>query len=664
MNERLLTVGGVVGLGFLLVLLRLVQLTVVESDEWLRKAAEQQQAPLVLAPRRGEILDRRGEALALSAPAESFAVRKKFLPLDIEKHIAPLAAALRLSPQEVQRKVRSSRPYEWLKRKVSPEEAALVRQLRIPGVESAEEDQRFYPQGTLAAPLLGFTDIDAKGLEGIEKAYDHYLRGTPRKFTQEKDGHQKTFLVQDGVEPPSALSVRLTLDARLQYIAEQELSRALGETQALAGTAIILDPQTFAILALAHVPTFNPNTPGETREEDRRNPAVSNCYEPGSTLKTLLAAAALDMQQVRLEEKIYCEYGNYPVGRHIIHDHHPYGHLSFLEVIQHSSNIGAAKIGERLGKATYQKYLRDFGLGEKTGIDLPQETPGILAPVEKWARINLVTASFGQGIAVSPLQLVSAYAALANGGRLMKPYLIQEIVDAEGRAVQVNAPTFVRQVVRPETARTVIEMLEKVVEKGGTGTRAQIRGVRVAGKTGTSQKINGAGGYSANGRIASFVGIVPADQPQLVILVAIDEPRTAVYGGIVAAPVFQAIASRSLTALGIESNSLDIEWASVTPSPKEGKKRPAHPAFLPAEKATPQFVAFSDTTPDTVEVETNFVGMSLRQALQTAQHAGVQLATVGSGYVTQQSVQRHPTSGVLEYRLTLAPEGARGAEQP
>lgn len=653
MNERLLAAGGVVGLGFMLVLLRLVQLTVVESAELSRQAAGQQQIPLVLSPRRGEIVDRHGESLARSAPAESFAIRKKQLPADIEKYVAPLAAALRLSPQEVQRKVRSSKPYEWLKRKVLPEEAALVRQLGIPGVESAEEDRRLYPQGALAAPLLGFTDIDAKGLEGIEKTYDQYLRGTPRTFRQEKDGVGKTFLVQDGVESPAPSTIWLTLDARLQYIAEQELLRSVNETQALAGTAVVLDPETFAVLALAQVPTFDPNAPGETRKEDRRNPAISNCYEPGSTLKTLLAAAALDTQQVRLEERIFCEYGSYPVGRHVIHDHHPYGALSFLEVLQHSSNIGAAKIGERLGKATYQKYLRDFGLGEKTGIDLPMESPGLLAPVEKWARINLVTASFGQGIAVSPLQLVSAYAALANGGRLMKPYLIQKIVDAEGRAVQINEPTFVRQVVHPETAKTVIEVLEKVVEKGGTGWRAQIAGMRIAGKTGTSQKINGLGGYSAHGRIASFVGIVPADRPRLVILVAIDEPRTAVYGGVVAAPVFQAIASRSLTSLGIDGNRLDIEWASVVPPPTEEKPHSARVSSVRTEKILPQPVAFTDIS----ELKTNFLGMSLRQVLQTAQRVGVQVATVGTGYVAHQSVQRHPVSGVLEYTLTLSPGG-------
>ena len=240
-----------------------------------------------------------------------------------------------------------------------------------------------------------------------------------------------------------------------------------------------------------------------------------------------------------------------------------------------------------------------------------------------------------------------------NCATLGEPYLIQKIVDAEGRAVQINEPTFVRQVVHPETAKTVIEVLEKVVEKGGTGWRAQIAGMRIAGKTGTSQKINGLGGYSAHGRIASFVGIVPADRPRLVILVAIDEPRTAVYGGVVAAPVFQAIASRSLTSLGIDGNRLDIEWASVVPPPTEEKPHSARVSSVRTEKILPQPVAFTDIS----ELKTNFLGLSLRQVLQTAQRVGVQVATVGTGYVAHQSVQRHPVSGVLEYTLTLSPGG-------
>lgn len=653
MNERLLAVGGVIGVGLVLVLLRLVQLTVVQGDELSRQAAGQHQKRLVLAPRRGEIVDRHGEPLALSFPTESLFVRTRELPANAEKHAAALASALHLSTQEVQKALRLSSRFVWLKRQASPEEAARVRALGLPGVDSVEEDRRFYPQGMLAAPLLGFTDIDAKGLEGIERTYDQYLRGEPREVLEERDAIGQTFMVQAGIAPPQALNVRLTLDAGLQYIAEQELLQAVTARRAAAGTAVILNPETFEILALAHVPTFDPNNPGKTRAEDRRNPVISNCYEPGSTLKVLLAAAALDSGGVRPEERIFCELGHYPVGRHVIHDHHPYGTLTFAEVLQRSSNIGAAKIGERLGKTLYHKYLRDFGLGQRTGVDLPMESPGILASVDDWARINLVTASFGQGVAVTPLQLASAFAALANGGRLMKPYLVSAVFDADGKVVKANGPTYVRQVMRTETAQLLVQLLEKVVERGGTGWRAQIEGVRVAGKTGTSQKINGAGGYSAHGRIASFVGIVPADKPRFVILVAIDEPKTAVYGGEVAAPVFQAIARQALLRVGIDGMNPTVEWttAAVTMAAEQTKKR------IPRSRSDALLPSSSLVATTTNESTPNFVGLSLRSALRVAQQEGLRITAVGSGYVTRQNLQLDPETGERTYALMLAPEG-------
>lgn len=654
MNERLLVVGGAIGVGLVFVFLRLIQLTVIQGEELTRQAAMQHQRQLVLAPRRGEIVDRNGEPLALSFPAESLFVRTKQLPLDFEKKVPALASALRLPSQDVQKALRSSARFVWLKRQASPEEAARVRALGIPGIDSVEEDRRFYPQGQLAAPLLGFTNIDAKGLEGIERTYDRFLRGEPRAFLEERDATGQTFLVQDGVTPPEALNVQLTLDAGLQYIAEQELSRSVKETRALGGSVVVLDPGTFEVLALAHVPTFDPNDPGNTPAELRRNPAISNCYEPGSTLKVLLAAAAFDTQSVRPEEKIFCEYGHYQVGPHIIHDHHPYGALTFAEIIQHSSNIGAAKIGERLGKKTYHKYLRDFGLGQKTGIDLPMESPGILASADDWARINLVTASFGQGIAVSPVQLTAAFAAVANGGNLLKPYIVREVVDVDGKAIKVNTPTHIRQVVKPETAQLLLQLMEKVVEKEGTGWRARIEGVRVAGKTGTSQKINGAGGYSARGRIASFIGIVPADQPRFVILVTIDEPKTSVYGGAVAAPVFQTIAQQALTRIGITGEKAQLEWASLTTPPiLEKKSEPL--------ASVPQKIGSAPPVPivgaEGAESTPNFIGMSLRAALRTAQLSGLHVTAVGNGYVTSQSVRPDGDTGQFVYALTLSPAG-------
>jgi cell division protein FtsI (penicillin-binding protein 3) len=565
--------------------------------------------------------------------------------------VPTLATALHMPAQEVDRLLHSSAPFVWLKRQATPEEAAHVRALSIAGVDSVEEDRRFYPQGTFAAPVLGFTDIDAQGLEGVERTYDRYLRGEPTEIHRERDALGRTILMQGGELPAEALNVRLTLDAGLQYIAERELERVVRETRALAGTVVLLDPETFAVLALAHLPTFDANAPANTPAEARRNPALSNCYEPGSTLKTLLAAAALDTRRVRLEEPVFCELGHYQVGKHVIHDHHPYGWLSFAEVLQHSSNIGAAKVGERLGTETYQRYLRNFGLGEKTGIDLPAESPGLLAPATDWSRINLVTASFGQGVAVTPLQLTCAYAALANGGVLMRPYVVREVFDADGNLVVANSPQRLRQVVRPETARLLLDLLEKVVDQEGTGRRARIGGVRIAGKTGTSQKVNAHGGYSARGRIASFIGIVPADQPRLVILVMIDEPKTAVYGGEVAAPAFQVIARQALVQLGIGGSKPRVEWAS-TPVPPAAR---TPTASQPLAHHAPELPS---STPSAGTVaEANFLGLSLRAALRMAQGEGWRVTTTGSGYVTQQHVQNDPASRERIYTLTLTPTG-------
>lgn len=653
MEKRLLTAGGIIGVGLALVLGRLVQLTVIQAPYLASQAASQHKQRITLVPRRGAIVDRDNVPLALSLPVESFFVRPDKLPADVETRVPALAAALRLSPEEVPRVLRSSAPFVWLKRRVTPEEAARVRALDIAGIDSVESQRRFYPQGTLAAPIIGFTNVDAVGLEGVELAYDRYLRGDSTELVGERDAFGRTILVQGGQASPAALNVRLTLDAGLQYLAERELERAVRDTRALAGSVVILEPQTFAVLALAQVPTFNPNAPADSPAAARRNRVISDCYEPGSTLKTLLAAAALDVQSVRPEEQIFCELGRYQVGRHTIRDHHPYGWLSFAEVLQRSSNIGVAKVGERLGKDTYQAYLRAFGLGAKTGIDLPGEIRGLLAPPTAWSRINLVTASFGQGIAVTPLQLACAYAALANDGVLMRPYLVREVFDAEGTVVVANGPQRLRQVVRSDTARRLIELLEKVVEQGGTGWRAQIKGVRVAGKTGTSQKVDPRGGYSPRGRIASFVGIVPADQPRLVILVTIDEPKTGTYGGEVAAPVFQVIARQALAQLGIERHKATIEWVSSAlpqTSVTVGRRPPSlsHPLQLTstAPLVSPQ-----------VQAEANFLGLSLREALRLARDHGWRVTITGSGYVTRQQVQIDPDTKQPVYILTLTPTG-------
>lgn len=678
MKTRLLVAAGAVGLGLVLIMGRLVQLTVLRHAELAQYAESQHNKRITWTPRRGTVVDRNGTPLALSVVAESLYVRPKHLPPDIDKQVPALATALQMPTPHVTRLLQKSAPFVWLQRRVLPQVAAQVNALGISGVGSRETERRFYPQGTLAAPLLGFTDVDAKGLEGIERAYDRYLRGEPEEIVGERDALGRMILAHGVEDQAETFQVRLTLDAGIQHIAERELERAVQAHKAKAGTVVVLDPQTFAVLAMAQVPTFNPHTPTAVPSRVRRNHAISDVYEPGSTLKALLAAAALDRQVVRPNEQIDCERGRYRIGRRTIHDHHPYDRLSFADVIKHSSNIGVAKVGQRLGAEAYYRYLRAFGLGQTTGIDLPAESAGLLPQPKKWRPITLATTSFGHGVAVTSLQLASAFATLANDGVLMRPYIVQDIRNGQDKVVKANSPQYVWQAVQAKTAQQVLELLERVVEKGGTGKRAQIEGFRVAGKTGTAQKLDENGRYSQDAYIASFVGIVPADAPRLVIAVAIDEPRHGRYGGLVAAPVFQAIGTKALASLGIDTNipkgeALQyVSWgianrrgrdifepfptsvslletrASTQPSSQWSSQRLSQAAVLSAAAAA-----------EAAEKGPNFIGLSLRQAQRMADQHGWQVAMVGNGYVTQQTEYADPHSGELVYALTLSSIGGK-----
>ena len=631
MKKRLWAAALCIGFGLVLVAARLVQLTVLQHRELADQAARQHQGKIFSTSQRGTIVDRNGTPLALSVAAESLGVHPNELPDGIDERLPALAAALQLPAPQVRHLLKTPAPFVWLRRRVSPQMVAQVRSLGIDGIGSRPSERRIYPQGRLAAPLLGFADIDAKGLAGVERSYDHYLRGQKAELTGLRDGRRRVIFTH-GVETghSQTFEVRLSLDARLQYIAERELARAVEAHAAKAGTVVILDPRSFAVLAMAQVPSFDPHNPAVTPAADRRNRLISEVYEPGSTLKALLAAAALDSRLVHAEEPIFCEQGRYRIGRRTVHDHRPYGWLSFAEVIKHSSNIGAAKVVERLGQQTYLRYLRAFGLGQTSGIDLPAESPGLLPAGQRWPAIRLATMSFGYGVAVTPLQLATAFATLANDGVLMRPYVVQDIRASDGTVLKANRPQYVWQAVRPETAKQVVGLLEQVVEPGGTGWQARLEGFRVAGKTGTSQKLDDEGAYSSQAHIASFVGIVPADAPQLVIAITVDEPRRGgYYGGQVAAPVFRAIAGQALAWLGVEAASVPVQTA--------GPPRSA-PSSSPDEVGRP-----------------NFLGLSLREALRVADQNGWRVRATGSGYVVSQAVRHDPHTAQPFYRLSLAP---------
>ncbi|MET0151091.1 MAG: penicillin-binding protein [Candidatus Binatia bacterium] len=615
---RLGTASVVIGAVLAVVALRLCQLALVDGHRLASLARRQHSETEQLTPLRGAILDRFGDPLALSTRADSVFVRPSKLPGDGSE--AAVARELRISRGQWLRKVSSTSPFTWIKRQANPVDLDRLRALNIPGVGTVPEVRRFYPHGRMAASVIGFAGIDSQGLEGIELAYDGYLRGPTGEMAVERDARGRKFLAAgiDGDRARQGANVVLTLDSSLQYAAESELDRRVAETRAKGGLVLMLDPRRGEILALAQNPSFDPNARGGVDAEVRRNRAVADAYEPGSTMKALLASAALDQRAVSASDRFFCEDGHYRYAGHTIHDHHGYGVLSVAQILQVSSNVGATKIAERLGAKSYYQALRSFGLGSATGVDLAGEQAGILRPLSAWKSIDLATASFGHGLAVTPLQLAAAYGAIANGGILMRPYIVKRVVDDGGEVVLENQPTVLRRVVSQATARQVTQILEGVVAPKGTAPLASVPGLKIAGKTGTAQKVDFVHGGYSRGRIASFVGYFPADDPQLVMLVIIDEPQTTIWGGTAAAPVFRSIALAAAERLSIPVEPpVDDELAASVQ--QQGNSAPATATSPPA----------------------SFLGLSLREALERARALGVTVDVVGSGYVVHQD----PRSG-------------------
>ena len=629
---RMASTAGIFFMLFLVALGRAFQLCVFEGASFRDLADRQHRQRVALPAERGSIVDRHGDVLALTVESAAIYVRPTILQAD-SKLISVLARTLDLAPSQVAEKVRAPEPFVWLLRHATPEQADAIAALGLRGVGSEPSRRRFYPRGTLAGQTLGFSGIDLQGLEGLELTYDRYLRGPAQSLSVERDARGRSILTEGASErlPRQGARLELTIDATLQQVTESELEAAVSARRAAAGIAVAMDPWTGEILALANVPSFDPNTVATAAPDQWRNRVIADSYEPGSTFKGILAAAAIEAGVVHPGDRIFCENGSYAVGRRVVHDHEPYGWLSFAEVIKHSSNIGAGKVGERLGSERLAATMRAFGFGQPTGIDLSGEVPGLVRPVPKWGRINLVTTSFGQGVAVTPLQLLRAYAAIANGGKLMRPYVVRRVVAADGSVVLENKPQVVGEPVSPQTAATVTELLRGVVE-GGTGTQAHIDGVPVAGKTGTAQKVDTkTGRYSARQRMSSFVGFVPADAPRFVILVVIDSPQTATYGGVVAAPVFRRVAEYAVDRLGLRAASM--------------------PA-APPEDGGLQAQLVNWTTGGTKRGMPSFIGLSMREAVVQAARAGWELQLQGSGFVVAQD----PPPGAetaIGRRLTL-----------
>jgi cell division protein FtsI (penicillin-binding protein 3) len=519
-------------------------------NAWLTdKAQDQYTEKLVIRAKRGTIYDAHHQAMAVSIETTSIAA----YPHAVKDNAAAaaLARVLKMKPQEIRRKLSSRKSFVWLKRQASPKQVAAIKNLGIEGIEFLPEHSRFYPNTTLGAQVLGFTGIDGHGLEGLEFFYDRELKGTEQRVTVHKDALGRGFDADQLAGTHRAgNNLVLTLDRQVQYIAEQALAKAVTKHKAKSGMAIVMVPETGALLALAHYPFFNPNAFGQYHRDAWRNRAITDPYEPGSTMKIFSAAAALESGISTADSIYYCENGTYPIGAHTIHDTKAHGWLSLQQIVKYSSNIGVVKVIEKVGPEILYNHLQAFGFGRRTNIDCPGESVGTLSHFKRWTAVDTGAIAFGQGVSVTGLQLICAVSALANDGVSIQPHIVQAVTDHNGRLLRTIEPV-ARQVVSAKTARTVRRIMRTVITDGGTGTMADLEGYAVCGKTGTAQKIAADGKYARDKYVASFVGFAPTQQPALAALVVVDEPQGVFYGGLVAAPAFKEIVEQALGYLNI-----------------------------------------------------------------------------------------------------------------
>jgi cell division protein FtsI (penicillin-binding protein 3) len=609
------------GLGTILA--RAYQLQVLERDRLASIARAGYKGTIKLLPKRGTIYDREGHELAVSVEVESVFAHPNLVK---KKNDAArkLSRALNLNRRKTLGLLRSKRPFVWIKRKTSPKEVRRVRALGIDGVGFTTETRRYYPGREIGAHLIGFAGADNQGLEGLERKYDPFLKGPQHTLVKMQDALGRPFYISRPTsQGPEMHDLVLTIDKDIQYRAQQALKRAITKTRAKSGHCIILNPETGEILAMAVVPPFNPNIFWKYKPHQWRNRTITDSYEPGSTVKTFLLAAALESRIVSPRTTFYCEQGEFQFANHIIHDTKGFGTLTVSDIIVFSSNIGAVKIGQKLGYERFVTYLKKFGFGSKSGIDLNGERSGFIRPSKQAKKIDRANIFFGQGMTASSLQIAVAMAAIANGGELMRPFVVKAIRDQSGRVVKEMKPQVIRRVISPQTARNVARILEGVVSEDGTAPLAAISGYRVAGKTGTSQKVDPrTKSYSKKDYVAIFVGFVPANKPKMVILMTVDEPKGKPYGGLVAGPAFQEVGTWVLNHLRI-TPQVKLAIANVEPEtqgPRVSKliHRPKtlskKPGLLP-----------------------DFRGQSMRDVLRGGKALGLNVVLEGTGLAVKQS---------------------------
>ncbi len=617
-QRRLLQLFAFLAAWGVVIVARLAQVQIVRHDDYVLKAQRQQERTLPLAPVRGSILDARGRILAESVAAVSIYADPQAIT-NLRATAGALAAVpgIGLTAKQIQQKLGSDGGFVWLARQLPAESGEIARRLKLPGLYFLDEHRRTYPRATLAANVVGYVGLDGEGLAGIEHAFDSKVRGRAGRVTLLRDAKRGMYLVggEGNNRPIDGDSVALTIDSVVQFITERALEKAVQKYNAGAGTAIVMNPSDGAVLAMASYPTFDPNHFRDYGPDAWRNRTVQDMYEPGSTFKIVTASAALEEGLVTPSQMLDCGNGVIQIGNTTIHEHGgaQYAMLSFEDVMVHSSNVGTIRVGLSLGQDRFYRYIKQFGFGERTGIELPGETPGKVRRTQLWSQLSNASISIGQEIAVTPLQVATAIATVANGGERVAPHVIDHVVDPQGNVIGRSQRAAPVRVISEKTAAVLNEILKSVVARG-TGAKAALPEHVVAGKTGTAQKAV-RGGYSPDRVVASFGGYVPADRPRLVILVVVDDPKGAQYGGEIAAPAFKEIAEASLRYLGVA---------------------PSVPART-INAAAPLLAAFSQRKSSRTDAGVpDVTGLDVRAAVASATAAGFRVRTFGSGVVQSQ----------------------------
>jgi cell division protein FtsI (penicillin-binding protein 3) len=681
---RLLILAGVALFWMLAVFGRLTYLQLFLHSDYMTRALRQQRRTLDITPKRGAIFDRNMKPLAMSVPVQSaFAVPAEVKDLPMATRL--LSGVLGAPQDYIREKLESGNTFVWIQRKLSPEKVQAIKELNLTGIYFQEENQRYYPKRDMAAHVLGFVDVDEKGLAGIERQYDGLIRSKGEKIVVMADAKQRWFDGTEAQRDPGA-NVILTVDEKIQYIAERELAAVIEKTHAPAGTVIVEDPNTGAILALANWPKYNPNAAGDVKPEARTDRAVSEIYEPGSIFKLVTLAAAYDQNLIRPDEVFDCGNGAVVVAGHTIHDHKKYGMLTVSDILANSSDVGAIKIALRLGSPKFYEYIKAFGFGSYTGIELPWESRGKIRRYQNWGSYSIGSISMGQEVGVTPIQMVSAVSVIANGGLLYKARVVQEmrhgeqVIPFEGSLLNVEP----RRVLRPETAAAMRRMMEGVILHG-TGKAARLDGWTAAGKTGTAQKIDPATGkYSRSSVIASFTGFAPINNPAVTILVTIDSPGGYPHdGATVAAPAFKRIAEQVLPYLDVprdvplsprlvqtvykpgqevDEGSMDdltpVDF-SAQPGVMEDNVKPASENKVKEQKP-PEVTLAVDEGGDIAVPD--FAGKTMREMTETCLRLGLDPVLVGSGSAREQTPPagakvRRGTKVTAQFGAAPAPAG-------